>query len=276
MAALDEDIQMHKSIIQRKEEKITRLQDERESDGDLIIKLNDDIEKFKLQCAGLQGELEETQHTLERTIATWKRKHENSNQDYEDQLATLREAKQDAQIAYEGRIQGLREDMADLKQTLEDTTNAYEEKNSNLRDSKFDAEVRYEQQIKALQDELMSTQGSLAIQESTSTTLQRKIEGLENERDKDGDLILRLNDDCDKFRKKTAELESHKRNLHEEFTQHKVDSEQKFHQTTSTLKRQMTFVEESHKEKYESLSDNKANADKHATAKNFCHEQKDF
>lgn len=150
---------------------------------------------------------------------------------------------------------------------MKETSSDYEMKLTVQREEKIDMKIRFESEIKGLQDELMMTQTDLDMANQKIQKQSDKIKHLENERDKDGDLILRLNDDCERFTKKIEELEGHKTSLTEEYQKHRIDAEKRLHETKSTLKRQMTFVEDQAKSSLDKANAEKAEADSHAMEK---------
>jgi len=293
---LNDDIEQLKQTISERDDfiaslegRIANLENERDQDGDLILRLNDDIENLKGKCAGLQGELSETQDLFDKTVASDLKKYNDSVAKYEGQLKDLREEKLDEKVRYENQIQMLTEDAANTKQTfeehiediqrshsiekkkatmlLQETTSDYETKLTVMREDTIDQKIRFESEVKGLQDELLMTQGDLDTTNSQKERLESKLAMLESERDKDGDLILRLNDDCERFTKKIEQLEGHKTALTEEYQKHRIDAEKRIHETKSTLTRQMTFVEEQSKSALSRAQQEKQESDSHATEK---------
>merc|ERR1719242_1395404 len=368
------------------EEKVSMLETEREQDGDLILKLNDDIESYKKSVADLDEQFQDFKALHDRVVEKDRKTLEKTKIDYDNQLTALREAKVDDRIRYEGEIQNLQEELADTKQTfeqevaslenvlqstkdnnarkmndtiskyegevsvlntekrnleddllalekelqdlkksfedevnsletllrntreqnsrkmedtinnyetqlavakdehrmdvrrleshnrrkeeeLQDTKKSFEEQISDLettmdlkdrraqksmkdtvenyesqlsisREQKVEDRIRFETQIQELHDELNSTR----------QTLEGKVSALEQERDRDGDLILRLNDDCENYKKKISALESAHGDLESHLHEVKTTHTRTLAETKTTLQRQMTFVEEASRE----------------------------
>jgi chromosome segregation ATPase len=78
--------------------------------------------------------------------------------------------------------------------------------------------------------------------------LEGKVSALQQERDKDGDLILRLNDDCENYKKKINALENAHGDLESHLQEVKTTHTRNLAETKTTLQRQMTFVEEASRE----------------------------
>jgi len=138
------------------EEKIQMLEDEREKDGDLIIKLNDDIEQYKDKVRELEEEITSLEITLEQTKSNSKKRYETTVQDYENKLAAVREAKVEERIKFENEISNLNEELDETRQSFEDDIASLEHqlettKNTNKR--RYDDTVqKYENQLAAVRE----------------------------------------------------------------------------------------------------------------------------
>eukprot|EP00492_Amphilonche_elongata_P003546 TRINITY_DN3896_c0_g1_i1.p1 TRINITY_DN3896_c0_g1~~TRINITY_DN3896_c0_g1_i1.p1 ORF type:complete len:129 (+),score=11.04 TRINITY_DN3896_c0_g1_i1:256-642(+) len=95
--------------IASRDKQISSLENERDQDGDLILRLNDDLGNLKGKCAGLQGELSETQSLYEQTVQQNKKRYDDTVSRYEGDLKELREEKLDEKVRYETEIQNLTE-----------------------------------------------------------------------------------------------------------------------------------------------------------------------
>merc|ERR1719242_768193 len=163
------------------------------------------------------------------------RRLESHNRRKEEEL-------QDTKKSFEEQIRDLETTM-DLKdrraqKTMKDTVENYENQLSISREQKVEDRIRFETQIQELHDELNSTR----------QTLEGKVSALEQERDKDGDLILRLNDDCENYKKKISSLEHAQGDLESHLQEVKTTHTRTLAETKTTLQRQMTFVEEASRE----------------------------
>merc|ERR1719242_2503688 len=163
------------------------------------------------------------------------RRLESHNRRKEEEL-------QDTKKSFEEQISDLETTM-DLKdrraqKSMKDTVENYESQLSISREQKVEDRIRFETQIQELHDELNSTR----------QTLEGKVSALEQERDKDGDLILRLNDDCENYKKKISSLEHAQGDLESHLQEVKTTHTRTLAETKTTLQRQMTFVEEASRE----------------------------
>merc|ERR1712062_129140 len=110
--------------------------------------------------------------------------------------------------------------------------------------------------------ESMKLQGEITNLIEKSNDLRKRLENniknLEDEREKDGDLILKLNDDCERFRSRIKALEGEVEDLEIDLHSTKKEGKKKLESTRTELKRQLTFVENTHAEKHKAHENEKA------------------
>jgi len=224
--------------------------------SNLEEKNQDTTQQYEAQITKMEGDNERDLHIASKTL-------EHTRKKYQIQLDDLQNAKIVERMKFEAEIEVLKEEYSTMKRNYDATIKVMEDdhqtdmhiaqKTLEKTTKKFLGQLSDLQDAKAQESNKLQAEITRLIESSSDlrNRLESQIENLEAERDKDGDLILKLNDDCERFRIRVKGLENEVEALEMNLHSTKEESKITLHTTRSELKRQLTFVESTHAEKHQ-------------------------